>query len=163
VEKGLPPIAGPGTRIFILGSLPGVRSLSEQRYYAHPTNQFWRLVGSAIGTDLASLGYEDRLAQLTKHRIGLWDVIDAAEREGSLDQRIRNARTNDLGGLKRDIPSLRAIAFNGSKAAKDGMRLLNGVASIDLIALPSSSAAYTRAFADKAKAWEAIAEYASRQ
>lgn len=163
MEKGLPPIAGPDTRIFILGSLPGARSLAEQRYYAHPTNQFWKLVGSAIGANLAALGYQDRLEMLTKHRIGLWDVIDAAEREGSLDHRIRNARINDLGGLRRDYPALRAIAFNGGTAAKEGARLLSGVTDIDLIPLPSSSAANTKPFSDKARAWAVISRYALGQ
>ena len=163
MKKGLPPIAGPDTRIFVLGSLPGVRSLAEQRYYAHPTNQFWTLVGSAIGADLAALRYQDRIEMLMQHRIGLWDVIDAAEREGSLDHRIRNAVINDLGGLRRDYPALRAIAFNGRTAAKEGARLLSGVTGIDLIPLPSSSAANTQAFSDKARAWAAISRYALRQ
>jgi double-stranded uracil-DNA glycosylase len=47
LKSGLPPIAAANTRLFILGSLPGEKSLSDGRYYAHPTNQFWRLVGCA--------------------------------------------------------------------------------------------------------------------
>lgn len=163
LEKGLPPIAAPDARIFILGSLPGVRSLSERRYYAHPTNQFWKLVGSAIGVDLAALDYGARLDALGQHRIGLWDVIDAARREGSADHRIRDARANDLGGLRRDFPELRAIAFNGARAAKDGHRLLSAVEGVTLIALPSSSAAHTMALAAKSRAWAVIADFAERR
>ena len=37
------PLVAPGTRVLILGSLPGERSLAEGRYYAHPQNQFCRL------------------------------------------------------------------------------------------------------------------------
>ena len=83
VKSGLPPIARLDARLFILGSLPGDASLVAQRYYAHPTNQFWRLLGKAIGEDLQTLSYDDRLERLAERRIGLWDVIASARRPGS--------------------------------------------------------------------------------
>ena len=39
----------------ILGSFPGVASLAATQYYAHPRNQFWRLVGAVIGEALHEL------------------------------------------------------------------------------------------------------------
>ena len=160
VKSGLPPIADESTRLFILGSLPGERSLAEQRYYAFPTNQFWRLLGSAIGEDLHGRDAPERLAILKVRGIGLWDVVGAARREGSGDAAMRDLRHNDIGGLKRDYPLLRAIAFNGGLAAKEGFRLLAGVKSIELIALPSSSAAYARMpFAEKAAAWARLRDF----
>jgi hypothetical protein len=86
VKFGLPPIARIDATLFILGSLPGDASLAARRYYAHPTNQFWRLLGAAIGEELQPLSYEDRLGRLAERRIGLWDVIASASRPGSLDQ-----------------------------------------------------------------------------
>ena len=160
VKSGLPPIADPSTRLFILGSLPGERSLAEERYYAFPTNQFWRLLGSAIGEDLQGRDYSERLAILKARGIGLWDVVGAARRQGSGDAAMRDLRHNDIGGLKRDYPLLRAIAFNGGLAAKEGFRLLAGVKGVELIALPSSSAAYARMpFAEKAAAWGRLREF----
>jgi hypoxanthine-DNA glycosylase len=160
VKFGLPPIADRSTRLFILGSLPGEESLRQRRYYAHPTNQFWKLVGSVVGEDLHGLDYDDRLALLREHGIGLWDVVSAARREGSGDQAIRDARHNDIGGLKRDYPELRAIAFNGGKAATEGLRLLAGIEGLALHALPSSSAAYaTMPLAEKAARWAVLRRY----
>ena len=161
VKVGLPPIARSDARLFVLGSLPGDASLAAQRYYAHPTNQFWRLLGSAIGEQLQHLNYEARLARLAHRRIGLWDVIASAARRGSLDQAIRDAEHNRIEHLLHDFPHLRAIAFNGSTAAAAGRRLIGepppGIALIDL---PSSSAANTRPFNDKAAAWSVLAKFA---
>ena len=160
VKVGLPPIARKDVRLFILGSLPGDASLAAERYYAHPTNQFWRLLGSAIGEDFNSLEYEQRLARLAQRGIGLWDVVAFAERPGSLDQAIRNAGHNPVDQLHRDFPDLKAIAFNGGAAARAGRKLIGSPVGITLIDLPSSSAANTAPLAEKAIAWSRLAEFA---
>ncbi|HET9353544.1 MAG TPA: DNA-deoxyinosine glycosylase, partial [Sphingomicrobium sp.] len=76
------PIGSSDARLLILGSLPGEASLKAQRYYAHPQNQFWRLLGAAVGEDLAGLQYNDRIARLAARRIALWDVVGEARRKG---------------------------------------------------------------------------------
>jgi len=158
VKAGLPLIARRDARLFVLGSLPGDASLAAQRYYAHPTNQFWRLLG--IGEDLASLDYEARLQRLAQHRVGLWDVIASASRRGSLDQAIREAQHNRIEQLLHDFPNLRAIGFNGATASTAG-RTLIGVPppGLTLIDLPSSSAANTRPFAEKAAQWAVLRKF----
>jgi hypoxanthine-DNA glycosylase len=157
VKAGLPPIARSDAWLFVLGSLPGDASLAARQYYSHPTNQFWRLLGSAVGEDLHTMAYEARLAVLAERRIGLWDVIASASRRGSLDQEIRSAAHNQIGHLLRDFPELRAIAFNGSAAASAGRRLIGErPTGIVLLDLPSSSAANTRPFEEKARKWAAL-------
>ena len=146
-------------RLFILGSLPGDASLAAQRYYAHPTNQFWRLLGGAIGEELDALDYPRRLALLAERRIGLWDVIASARRPGSLDQAIRAAEHNRIEHLLNDFPGLRAIAFNGGTAGTIGRKLIGKAARVALIDLPSSSAANTLPLAAKAEAWSRLADY----
>ena len=163
VKAGLPPIARADARLFVLGSLPGDASLAAKRYYAHPTNQFWRLLGHAIGEELQLLSYDERLARLLERRIGLWDVIASATRQGSLDQAIRLAEHNLVGHLLRDFHNLRAIAFNGSTAAVAGRKLIADLpAEVTLIDLPSSSAANTRPFAEKATACAALRQFAQQ-
>jgi TDG/mug DNA glycosylase family protein len=160
VKFGLPPIARPDTRLFVLGSLPGDASLAEQRYYAHPTNQFWRLLGTAIGEELQPLPYESRLAVLAGRRVGLWDVIASASRDGSLDSSIRAAAHNTIEHLLRDFPDLRAIAFNGATSSAAGRKLIGDPAPhVTLIDLPSSSGANARPFAEKAVAWALLGEF----
>lgn len=160
VKFGLPPVARSDARLFVLGSLPGDASLAARRYYAHPTNQFWRLLGNAIGEELHALDYEARLARLLERRIGLWDVIASASRRGSLDQAIREAAHNRIEHLMRDFPGLRAIAFNGSTASALGRRLIGVLPPlITLIDLPSSSAANTAPLANKTAAWSALKEF----
>ena len=160
VKAGLPPIARSDARLFLLGSLPGDASLAARRYYAHPTNQFWRLLGEALGEELQGLSYEQRLERLAVRRVGLWDVIASARRPGSLDQAIRDAQHNQLLRFVRDFPDLRAIAFNGSTAAGVGRKLVGEPPpGLVLIDLPSSSAANTRSFAEKAVAWRALSQF----
>lgn len=155
---GLPPIVPPRCTLLVLGSLPGRASLSAGRYYAHPRNQFWRLMEVACGEPLAQLDYAARLARLGARGIGLWDVIASARRASSLDGDIRAAVPNPLAPLVAALPHLRAIACNGALAAVSARRML-GDGALPVIALPSSSPAHTLAFADKAQAWRALAAF----
>ena len=159
--QGLQDITTTRTRVLILGSLPGVASLSAARYYAHPQNGFWRLVGGVIGCDLAAMDYTDRLDALNNARIGLWDVIASAERLGSLDAAIRSPATTDLSSLIDRLPDLKAIAFNGAVASRLGRRVLS-TPTVALIDLPSSSAAHARPLSEKAAIWATLGEFISR-
>lgn len=159
VKVGLPPIARADAQLFILGSLPGDASLAARRYYAHPQNQFWRLLGVALGEDLHSLAYEARLERLAERRVGLWDVIGSAVRRGSLDQAIRSAGHNRIELLRHDFPNLRAIAFNGGTSARIGRKSVDDAHGVTLIDLPSSSPANTRPFAEKAVVWAELARF----
>ena len=160
VKFGLPPVGRSDARLFVLGSLPGDASLAAQRYYAHPTNQFWRLLGSAIGEELEPLAYEARLQRLAERRVGLWDVIASASRQGSLDQSIREVEHNRIEHLLHDFPDLRAIAFNGITSSTIGRKLVgNPPSKIALVDLPSSSAANTTAFEQKARAWASLGQF----
>ena len=158
-KRSFPAVYDEKTRVLVLGSLPGDASLAQARYYAHPTNQFWSLIGAVIDQDLRQLDYHKRLSALRAAGVGLWDVLSAATRAGSSDGAIRKARTNDLRGFKAALPSLQAFAFNGGTASKTGTRLL-AACGVDLLPLPSSSAAYCRMSLDEKRAqWMAIKPY----
>lgn len=113
-----------------------------------------------LDTSLVPLDYENRLAALKAHGVGLWDVIAEAERPGSLDAAIRDPAANDLLQLIDTLPNLRAVAFNGGTAAKLGARLVGQ--RIPTIALPSSSPAHAAmSFEQKAQAWSALRHFSA--
>jgi len=141
------------TRLLLLGSLPGERSLAEARYYAHPRNHFWPLVGQIIEQDFVGMDYPRRLAALIEAGIGLWDVVGSAVRPGSLDASIREPQANDLVALVDRLPQLAAVGFNGGKSASIGRAALAGRLGLALVPLPSSSPAYTLPFEAKKKEW----------
>lgn len=155
LKRSFPPIANSGTRLLVCGSLPGEASLKAGHYYAHPQNQFWRLMSPAVGHDLTALDYDARLSALLAVGVGLWDVVASARREGSADAAIRDLSTNDLAALVGSLPQLRAVAFNGGTALRHGTRQLANL-PIAIIALPSSSPLHTVGAAAKQPAWTAL-------
>ncbi|WP_207004342.1 DNA-deoxyinosine glycosylase [Trinickia mobilis] len=161
LKRCFPPVVDRNTRVLVLGSLPGEVSLAHNQYYAHKQNRFWHLVGDVIDEDLPALAYAERLQTLLAHRIGLWDVVAQARREGSLDSRIRDLAANDVAALVAALPNLAVVAFNGGTAAKIGTRALAGShTSLNLIRLPSSSPAYVAVpYAEKLRAWEALRKW----
>ncbi|TWI66227.1 G/U mismatch-specific uracil-DNA glycosylase [Pseudoduganella lurida] len=157
---GLAPVLDTDTRILILGSFPGAASLAAQQYYAHPRNQFWRLVSALVGEDLAALPYAERLPRLRSHRFGLWDVLGACEREGSLDSAIRNPAANDFERLKHLCPRLETVGFNGQTSGKFAPQF--AAQGYRTVVLPSSSPAHmAMSFEQKLQVWRQLVEYAA--
>ncbi len=153
--SGFPPVMRADARLLILGSFPGAASLAAGQYYAHPRNQFWRLLSAVLDEDVASLPYHTRLERLASHQIGLWDVIAACEREGSLDASIRRAQTADFSLLQQGYPALRRIAFNGKTAGR--FAPLFAEAGFETRVLPSSSPANAQlSFEQKLVQWQAL-------
>jgi hypoxanthine-DNA glycosylase len=159
-KAAFPPSVDENTCLLILGSLPGDVSIQQGEYYAHRGNAFWTLMGDVLGEDLRALPYATRLKRLRARGVGLWDVIESADREGSLDSAIRGAELRDLSLFTARLPLLRAIAFNGRTAALHGRRQIGPQPALALIDLPSSSGAYASMPREKkAQAWRALREW----
>jgi TDG/mug DNA glycosylase family protein len=165
LAHGFPPLAREDAVILILGSLPGRASLEKQQYYAQPRNSFWRIMEQICGAGPA-LEYDARLAALQNAGIALWDVLAAAERPGSLDSAIvpMTAQFNDFGELFARCTELRAVHFNGRKAAELFERhvvpsLSRCAGQLVRTCLPSTSPAYASiGFDDKLRHWKQILE-----
>jgi len=153
ILHGLPPILDAGVRTLILGSFPSPASLAAQRYYGHRQNQFWRLLGSVLDEPLADLDYPERQSCLLRHGFGVWDVYQCCQRQGALDSAIQSPQINDFSRLPIDAPQLQRVCFNGQTAGKLAARFQ--ARGYETRLLPSSSPAYTLAFASKLERWRA--------
>lgn len=158
ILTGLAPLVSPATKVLILGSFPGVRSLQAQEYYGHPQNQFWKILqaiwpSSAHGICASSYGIRSKW--LLERGLGVWDVYARCEREGSLDSAIRNAVPNDIAALH--LPQLQAIAHNGGESFKHAHH--TRTLGVPVYQLPSTSPANASwSFARKLAAWREVME-----
>jgi len=139
-KKSFAPIIPQKSKILILGSLPGDRSLQENQYYAHPQNRFWKTLALLLSVPIP-MDYVDRVNLLHRHHIALWDVCEAAMRKGSMDSDILKENPNRIDQLLQDNADIRTICFNGQKAQKLFDKYFNRSPHIQYITLPSSSPA----------------------
>lgn len=153
---GLPPIVGPGTRLVILGSFPGVQSLQLQQYYAHLRNQFWPILAQLWAQHPQPQDYAGRCDWLLARGLGVWDVYASCERAGSLDSAIRNATVNDFAALKRRCPQLIAAAHNGGESFRHA-KLVQAALGLPVYRLPSTSPANASwSFERKLEGWRDV-------
>lgn len=159
--KSFAPLVDSECRVLILGSMPGVKSLSMQEYYAHSQNRFWKLLAQLLGEPLPT-NYVEKCAMLLRHHIALWDTLGYCEREGSLDSDIKNEQPNAICELLVDNPNIKAVFCNGGKAqaafkryfAKKLPRQLN------IYYFHSTSPANARMRLENlAQEWQAILQY----
>lgn len=156
--SSFPPIIKKDSKILILGSIPGVKSLEMQQYYAHPQNKFWKIIFELFNEKFTK-DYDERIKILEKHHIALWGVIDTCERKGSLDSEIRNEEANKIEELLQNFPNIKAIFCNGQKSHKNLQKILGKKFRLPIIVLPSTSPAYAGlSYFDKLKLWYIILE-----
>lgn len=165
VISSMAAVARPDARLLILGSMPGVKSLQQQQYYAHPRNAFWPVMARLLNFE-QTLDYPQRLQALLQHRVALWDVLSHCQREGSLDSAISAEQPNEFTQFMREHSQLKAIAFNGGKAWQSFRRQVIGKQplpeGLQFIQLPSTSPAHaSQTFADKLQQWQDVSPFLS--
>jgi hypoxanthine-DNA glycosylase len=143
LTAGLAPIIDDASGVLVLGSLPSVKSLEKQEYYGNPSNRFWKVLSAVVGTPVPT-SYPDKLDFLHTNHIALWDVIEHAERKGSMDSAISNETVNDIPAMLRRHTSIHTVAFNGAKAADTFRRHILNMdigREVRMLTLRSTSAA----------------------
>ena len=158
---GFAPVANADARILILGTLPGIASLKQQQYYAHPQNAFWRIIEQLFNI-LAHMPYHSRCESVRDHGLAIWDVCHAAQRIGSLDSSIQGHSiiANDINGLLKACPHISLIAFNGQAAAQLFKKYIHLSRTVNTVTLPSTSPANARLrFEQKLAQWAMLKQH----
>ncbi len=146
------------SRVLILGSMPGMKSLSEQQYYAHPQNAFWKIMTALFNAPVEA--YAQRVGLIKDNGLALWDVLKFC-----LDMRIDDAtiEVNDFAAFFKKYPDIKRVFFNGAKSEHEFMKRVMPElpekisARLELKRLPSTSPAHAGLkLADKLKAWKAV-------
>ena len=158
---GFPPSIDAACSSLVLGSAPSVRSLERVEYYGHPQNNFWPFMDELLGIP-RGLPYHERCRMLRERGVALWDVVHRCRRELSADATIADVEANDFARLFRAYSALRAVFFNGSKAAELFAKLVRPTlgelaAAIEFHRLPSTSPANaSQSRASKLAAWRVL-------
>lgn len=144
--------------MLIVGSMPSVKSLEEGQYYAHPRNAFWPILFDVFKEERTA-DYEKKKALIRDRGLALWDAAACCEREGSLDSNMRDVVYSDFSSLYQQCPGIHTVLCNG--AAAHTLFIRSG-ASGDrrVLRMPSTSPAYTMAYAKKLAVWKRALEEA---
>ncbi len=168
------------TTIIILGTFPSTASRNTF-FYHKSTNQFWTILSriykcdnichlpkNKISENAEKQLIESRKEFLTKHQIGLWDIIEKCDIKGSSDSSIKNPNYNDLIALKSECPNLKSVYFSSKKAFQYYQKYLKQIDEMHknwlekmsnkeehILPSPSSANACMR-LDDKIKKWEEL-------
>ena len=129
------------TEVLILGSFPSIKSFENDFYYAHPRNQFWKILSSI--TQYPIHNHDQKLWLLKVCHFGLWDMIKQCSRQNSLDSSLEQEEVNDIAGFLEKHPSIKKVVFTGKKA-EALFEVHFGHLEIEREYLPSPSAAYAK-------------------
>ncbi len=142
------PIVFNDTKTLILGSFPSIKSFDNAFYYAHPRNQFWKLLETVTGYPVNNR--DQKIWLLKENGLGVWDMVAACERDNSLDTSLSNVTVNDIPALLEKYPSIKKLAFTGKKAQTLFEKHF-GKLDIERVYLPSPSPAHAAmSFEEKA-------------
>ena len=118
--RSFPPIINSETEILIVGTMPSVKSLEAQQYYAHPRNAFWKIIAALYHQGAEFADFQEKKACLLANRLGLWDSLQLCLLDPSENELIETADSfaNDFNTLLAKHPAVRRLQFNGQPAFK---------------------------------------------
>jgi len=141
LEHPFKPIVFKDTEVLILGSFPSIKSFENNFYYAHPRNQFWKILEAV--TTYPVNNRDQKLWLLKECKLGLWDMIKTCSRDNSLDSSLEDENVNDIAAFLEGNPNIKKLAFTGKKAQALFETHFSHL-EIERVYLPSPSAAYAK-------------------
>jgi hypoxanthine-DNA glycosylase len=151
-EHPFKPIIFSDTQTLILGSFPSLKSFENSFYYAHPKNQFWKILSEISGYPINNK--DQKLWLLKELKLGLWDMVKSCSRENSSDSNLKDITPNDIESLLKEYPNIKKIAFTSRFAQKIFEKEFSHL-NIESFYLPSPSPTYaSMSFKDKCKVYK---------
>jgi len=138
-EHPFKPLVFKSSKTLILGSFPSLKSFEKSFYYAHPQNQFWKILGKISGYP-ANLR-DQRVWLIKQYKLALWDMVASCKRENPADSNLEDIVPNDIEAFLKEYPSIEKIAFTSRLAEKIYKKYFSHL-DIRTIYLPSPSPAY---------------------
>lgn len=151
------------TEILTVGTMPGTASLAAGEYYAHKRNHFWPIIFALFNGGRTLTSYEEKIALLLSHKIGLWDSLEYCDRQGSLDKDIRRERPNNFKVLFQSRPKIKRVVFNGLAARNYFLKYNDVSDGREYVLMPSTSPANaSKSFEDKLLLWRRALDIGGR-
>ncbi|WP_277016954.1 DNA-deoxyinosine glycosylase [Flavobacterium lindanitolerans] len=158
MKQAFPPLVNQNSKILILGTMPGEKSLELQEYYGNKGNSFWKLLFTLFNRPLPK-EYIEKKQLLEENNIALWDVLAYCERTGSLDSNIKNEKANDFESFYKQYPNIKHVFFSSKNASNFYDKYVGRKKDLQYSILPSPSGANaSKSFLQKLEEWEAILE-----
>ena len=146
LEHPFHPVVFNDAEILILGSFPSIDSFDKSSYYAHPRNQFWKIMSEITRYPINNR--DQKIWLLKESKIALWDMVASCYRDNSLDSSLEDIEVNDIASFLEEHPTITKIAFTGRLSEKLFKTHFNYL-DIDTVYLPSPSSAYAKMSLDE--------------
>lgn len=141
LEHPFRPIVFNDSKILILGSFPSIDSFDKSFYYAHPRNQFWKILSTVTSYPINNR--DQKIWLLKESKIALWDMVASCSRDSSLDSSLEEIEVNNLAEFLEEYPTITTIAFTG-RLAERLFKMHFDYLEIETLYLPSPSSAYAK-------------------
>ena len=151
------PIIFKNSQTLILGSFPSMDSFDKSFYYAHPRNQFWKILSALSNYPINNR--DQKIWLLKETKLALWDMVKSCQRENSLDSSLEEIEVNDIAQFLEEHPTIKKVAFTGRLAEKL-FKMHFDYLEIETVYLPSPSSAYAKMnFEQKVEIYHELLEF----